>query len=114
MRLVARRALAALLDVEPLVGLAEAPMPSLACSGRRTAPNELVTANPSPCSQSASSESSSRRLATVASGRREQAELVAAEPIAAAVAGGCLGELAAEPGEQRVAGRVAEGVVVRP
>ena len=43
---------------------------------------------------------------------REHTELVAAEPVAACALGQRLGELVCEPAQQRIAGRVAEAVVV--
>ena len=45
-------------------------------------------------------------------GLGEDADLVAAEPVGAAVAGDCVGEPARDTTEQRVAGGVAERVVV--
>ena len=69
-----------------------------------------MTLKPSPCSTSAAGASSSTSLAGVGIG--EDAELVAAQPIGPPVALDAAVERLAQAREQRVAGEVAEGVVV--
>ena len=100
-----------LLGVQPLVGDPERSSAEAASSGRKTQPNEVETSKPSPVSVSASScgrETSRAWRSRRSRGRRTRRRQAGRR------ARGRRGtrELLAEPGEQRVAGRVPEGVVV--
>ena len=81
---------------------------------RRLAPTpcEVVTSKPSPCSASAATQASASTLQPGRPRVDDDAELVAAEPVGAAVAVHGVREPLAEPHQQAVAGGVAEGVVV--
>ena len=82
-----------------------------ASAGKSARPCAAVTAKPSPWSASARTAP-----ATMASAsdvlRAQDAELVAAHPVRRAAAGDEAGELLAQPGEQHVAGGMAEEIVV--
>ena len=85
-----------------------------ASSGTRTEPNEQPTANPSPRSVSAAPAFAIVAADITVARRGDDAELVAAEAVrlAASCPSTARSQRRAEPREQRVAGRVAERVVV--
>ena len=111
-RIFPRRLASPLLDVEALVRLAERPCRVRRLLGEQDGAEGARHGEP----LAVLAERLERVVEQAASQRRvggsEQAELVAAEPIAASVAGGGLGQLLAETFEQGIAGRVAERVVV--
>ena len=78
---------------------------SVASSGSRTAPNELPISKPSPCSVSASHARSISGSASPLADRRDEAELVATEP----VHGACLA-----PGRWRASRRAARAARLPP
>ena len=80
--------------------------------GASTTPCEVVTSKPSPCSASAATQASTSTSSAGRARVQHDAELVAAEPVGAPVAVHGVGEPLAQPHQQAVAGRVAEGVVV--
>ena len=99
--------------VEPLVGEPQsAVVGSAASSGRTTAPNSAPTWNPSPSSVSAATPSFNDSSSPSPRVGDEDAELVAAHPEGLPVPAGRAAQPRREPHEQRVAARMAEGVVV--
>ena len=87
-------------------------MASPASSGRMTEPYSASIANPSPSSDSASRPASTTAGRLPPVGANEQAELVPSEPECLARRPRGFRQPGCEPHEQRVAARVAEGVVV--